>query len=195
MAQVPTQEQLNMYDASGNDYRLAWYAECNNEDGGGDQGCPATHPSINSGNSPLEIQKWNGDLGNYADNVPHIRVAEMYLILAEARLPSNGATGTGITATPLNDLRAARGLGPVAVVDEQAVLDERRRELVAEGHRFFDLKRLGMDITKAPGTGADDVPYTDFKILDNIPNGEVDLSEAEAPEDSVLIQNPGYEDN
>jgi hypothetical protein len=194
MAQVPTQDQLNMYDASGSDYRLAWFAECNNEDGGGDAGCLATHPSINSGNSPLEIQKWNGELGNYADNIPLLRVAEMYLILAEARLPSNGATGTGITATPLNDLRAARGLGTVTP-SEQAILDERRREFVAEGQRFFDLKRLGRDISKAPATGAPEVPYTDFRILDNIPNGEVDLSEAEAPEDSVLIQNPGYEDN
>jgi len=67
------------------------------------------------------------------------RLAELYLISAEAQ----GLAGI----TRLNDLRAARGLGPVsASTDEEylnLVLEERRRELFAEGFRWVDLVRTG----------------------------------------------------
>lgn len=67
------------------------------------------------------------------------RLAEMYLISAEAQ----GQAGI----TRLNELREARGLDPVsASTDEEyldLVLEERRRELFAEGFRWVDLVRTG----------------------------------------------------
>lgn len=67
------------------------------------------------------------------------RLAELYLISAEAQ----GLAGIG----RLNELRAARGLGAVAAAsDEQylnLILEERRRELFAEGFRWVDLVRTG----------------------------------------------------
>lgn len=70
------------------------------------------------------------------------RLAEMYLISAEAQ----GLAGI----TRLNELRDARGLGPVsASTDEQylnLILEERRKELFAEGFRWVDLVRTGKAI-------------------------------------------------
>ena len=197
MAQVPTQEQLDMYSSA--DYRVSWFAPCfNDAESSPVSGCPATHPEIAGGNEGLEIQKWNGELGSFTDNVPVFRVAEMLLIQAEAQMKESGGT-VADALPPLNTLREARGLSELTVADitsEQeamnAILAERRREFVAEGQRFYDLKRLGRDISKAPGTPTSDVPYIDYRILDNIPYGEVTLSQQEAPEDSVLQQNPGY---
>jgi starch-binding outer membrane protein, SusD/RagB family len=67
------------------------------------------------------------------------RLAEMYLISAEAQ----GLAGIG----RLNELRASRGLGPVSVSTDEGylnlVLEERRRELFAEGFRWVDLVRTG----------------------------------------------------
>jgi hypothetical protein len=192
MAMVPTQDLLDLYESG--DARLAWYAPCVNDvTSQSIANCLATHPDIDGGASGLEIQKWNAEQGSFADDVPMFRIAEMLLIQAEARVRG---TGLGDPLTPLNQLRANRGLADYAGPDVlEAILDERRREFAAEGHRFFDLKRLGRAIRKPPELLSgiiQDVPYNDVRILDSYPDGEVALSEALAPTDSVLIQNPGY---
>ncbi len=194
MAMVPTQTQMDLYENG--DARLAWFAPCVNDvTGQAIASCLATHPEINGGADVLEIQKWNAEQGSFADDIPYLRVSELYLIQSEARARG----GLPDPLTPLNELRANRGLAPVApvTVDDivNAVLEERQREFVAEGHRFFDLKRLGRTITKPAellGGVIEDVQYTDIRILDDYPAGEIALSEALAPADSVLIQNPGY---
>ena len=69
------------------------------------------------------------------------RLAEMYLISAEAQ---GFPKGLG----RLNDLRKERGLEGVDPKDKdeflQCVLDERRKELLAEGFRYYDLIRTNM---------------------------------------------------
>jgi len=189
MAMVPTQDVMDLY--SNNDARLAWFGKCYNDEKGQDAaGCLASHPAIQNGSVKLELKKWDGELGNYTDNVPLLRVSELKLIQAEARLKGNNI---GDPLTPINDLRDARGLQPLATVTMQDILDSRRREFIGEGQRFFDLKRLGMTITKAPGIQeVSDVPYYDHRVLDNIPFSEVSLSQSQAPADSALVQNPGY---
>jgi hypothetical protein len=86
----------------------------------------------------------------------------------------------------MNILRAARGLDALTVSDAalaEAVQKERRLELCFEGHRFFDLKRQGKDITKeAPSVT---LPYTDFKVVAGIPQTEMDVNKN-------LVNNPGY---
>lgn len=85
--------------------------------------------------------KYRGEVTK--DNPAFImRIAEMYLIAAEAK----GKSGDGITY--LNQLRTNRGMDILQssdVPDEasflQAVLDERLSELNFEGHRYFDLAR------------------------------------------------------
>jgi starch-binding outer membrane protein, SusD/RagB family len=78
------------------------------------------------------------------------RTGEMYLIRAEARAMKADAAGA---SDDLNTLRAARisGYSPVSL-SGQALLDaialERRKELIGEGHRWFDLKRTTRTINR-----------------------------------------------
>ena len=129
-------------------------------------------------------RKWTGFKGDFLENLPVLRASELYLIRAEARYASNPS---GARAD-INALRSRRGLGPVdAVLTGQALLNrillERRLEFALEGHRFFDLKRNARNITKHGDFM--EVPYTDYRILSDIPLSQVELN-------SELEQNPGY---
>lgn len=68
------------------------------------------------------------------------RLAEMYLISAEAQGVEKGLSR-------LNELRNRRGLANIYPSSEakfiDALLEERRRELLCENHRWYDLVRLG----------------------------------------------------
>lgn len=129
-------------------------------------------------------RKWTGYKGDFLENLPIIRAAELYLIRAEARYQSNPAGAR----EDINALRAQRGLGAVDnVITGQTLFNrimlERRQEFALEGHRFFDLKRNGMNITKHGDFL--EVPYTDYRILSNLPLEQIQLNE-------LLEQNPGY---
>lgn len=74
---------------------------------------------------------------NFRQNYIAIRLADTYLMEAEAL----GASGSRAQAL-LDAVRTRVGLASVPV-SLQAIKDERRRELVGEGHRWFDLVRWG----------------------------------------------------
>ncbi|MFP9098728.1 RagB/SusD family nutrient uptake outer membrane protein [Flavobacterium sp. RHBU_24] len=78
---------------------------------------------------------------NYRQNSYVIRLADTYLLEAEA-LNSTGPRAQAL----LDAVRARVGLASVPVTP-QAVADERRRELAGEGHRFRDLVRTGRAAT------------------------------------------------
>jgi len=180
IAQVPTQDLLSLYPED--DPRVeAWYGPCVNDVSGNPYtGCQ------NINDAGFELQKYASEQGVslFADNYIHFRIAEMVLIQAEARL---NTSGPGAAMGRLNDLREQRGVGDLSATgfDDayDTILNSRRRELVAEGHRFFDLKRLGRDIEKVQGIS--DVPFTEFKILDDLPESALAVNEE-------LVQNPGY---
>lgn len=127
-------------------------------------------------------------------NFKAIRTAEMYLIRAEAyaRL---AAPNFVAAMKDLNDLRAARITGYVPeVLTGAALLDaielERRKELIAEGHRFFDLKRKGRGLRTVDRTNCTGSYCT---LASNrrewtwpIPRPEIDANPNIGP------QNPGY---
>ncbi|WP_218841374.1 RagB/SusD family nutrient uptake outer membrane protein [Winogradskyella costae] len=74
-------------------------------------------------------------------NVTVYRLAETYLIAAEAIMRSSG--------DPLpyvNAVRTRAGAAPVTTVNQQTILDERARELAFEGQRWFTLKRMGQSV-------------------------------------------------
>jgi tetratricopeptide (TPR) repeat protein len=160
---IPSQNLLNTYDPA--DYRNNWFADHTD-------GFPYT-------------LKWDCSTGPFDDNIPLIRLPEMYLIKAEAHAEEDELT---LALDALEELQSARGLTvPFASTDKDEIIDEvmveRRRELNFEGHRWYDLKRRGMDIPKQ--VGAQPVPYDDFRILSVLPQGEVDNN-------PNLDQNPGY---
>ena len=84
---------------------------------------------------------YTGKFNNQFANVTVIRLAEMYLIRAEA----NERLGTDVGAAPLEDINLIRnraGLDDLGSVDLAEILLERRRELAFEGFRIHDVKRL-----------------------------------------------------
>lgn len=109
-------------------------------------------------------------------NIPFIRLAEMYLIRAEA----NQRKGTSIGNTPLEDinvLRARSGASLFSSVDLDAILMERKRELSFEGFTLFDAKRLGKDIGSLSFDANELVMPIPLREMDANPN---------------LVQNEGY---
>lgn len=114
-------------------------------------------------------------LDQYGD-VPVARLAEMYLIRAEA----NQRLNTSIGATPLADInliRARAGAKALTTVDLNAILAERKLELAFEGHQIHDAKRLKRNV----GT----LVFSDNKLVVPIPQREIDTNKS-------LVQNPGY---
>lgn len=78
-----------------------------------------------------------------------VNMGDMYLILAEGKVRDNDVEGA---ETALNSLRAKRYLTGTPAIDEddadallRLILEERRRETMFQGMRWFDLKRLNKD--------------------------------------------------
>ncbi|BDD12034.1 hypothetical protein FUAX_44660 (plasmid) [Fulvitalea axinellae] len=72
----------------------------------------------------------------------HFRVAEQYLIYAEAILDTDKPEALRV----VNKLREARGASALTDLDKASLLAERRKELFTEGLRFYDLKRLASEL-------------------------------------------------
>lgn len=132
--------------------------------------------------------KYPGKANLREDNIPIIRLSEMYLIRAEASL--KGVTTTGVTALDdYNMIRTNRGLDAATSVNMNDLFDERRRELCFEGHLVFDYARLGKALDRDDEdnkiTGAEDIPFPSYRWALPIP-----ISEMEANEN--MVQNPEY---
>ncbi len=75
---------------------------------------------------------------------PVFRLAEMYLIYAEADARLSGGTVTDpVAIARIKELRDRAGVATPASMDLDWLLDERVRELLWEGHRRVDLIRYG----------------------------------------------------
>lgn len=70
---------------------------------------------------------------------PIIRLAEMYLNLAEAAVEMGGKEQEALAA--VNAIRDRAGIARLTSVDVQKVRHERKVELAFEGHRFWDMRR------------------------------------------------------
>lgn len=115
--------------------------------------------------------KWKSQFAN----IPHLRIAEMYLIRAEC----NQRLLTTIGATPTSDINNLRNRSNALAiaVDLDVILLERRKELAFEGFRLHDIKRLKENV----GT----LNYNDNKLVFPIPQREIDAN-------TNIEQNPGY---
>lgn len=129
-----------------------------------------------------------------AKDVYVLRLAEMYLISAEASVMMNDAPNA---LGRVNELRTVRSL-PGKTVDMQVpvdsmnldfVLNERAREFAGEMIRWFDLKRTGKLIERVkkynPDAAANIQP---FHTVRPIPQQQIDA----VSNKSEFTQNPGY---
>lgn len=131
---------------------------------------------------------WNSNEFPIAEYSMVLRLAEQYLIRAEARAQQDNIAGA------INDIDVIRGragtdliadINPTINRDEilQLIMEERRKELFAEwGHRWFDLKRTGIAEEEL---GNDNALWQNTDVLYPIPSDE-------RMKNPNLTQNTGY---
>jgi hypothetical protein len=119
------------------------------------------------------------DLATGTDKPIVLRLAEMYLIRAEALLNQSGSADAD-----LNVIRARAGLGNITGATQADILYEREIELAFEGHRWHDLKRTG---TVDAVMGADNPTNWDPAVDKLLP-----IPQREIEQNPNLVQNPGY---
>lgn len=117
-----------------------------------------------------------------------LRLADLYLIRAEARANLSNPTGS---KTDIDIIRSRAGLAGTTANSKDALLDavikERRNEFFSEnGNRFFDLKRTGkIDGVMAAESSIKGGFWNPSKALWPIPSGDILIN-------PNLTQNPGY---
>ena len=141
---------------------------------------PGGDPDYNTGYYPL---KYPGNAGAsvpaYVNNIKVVRLAEVYLVAAEAALKTGGDAAQYVNALRRNRIAGYEDVASVTLTD---ILDERRKELFAEGQIAFDFWRNGMTVYGNAMTIAAD----DYRTVLPLPEEEVDLAKGK------LVQNPGY---
>lgn len=125
------------------------------------------------------------------------RSAEMLLIRAEAAADASDFPAVINLLGQLRDARYGSAQPPLSISNQTeafgAILDERRLELLFEGHRWVDLKRLGergnraidRDLAECALLSGCTLPNSDFRFTLPIPLTEVTANTA-------IEQNSGY---
>lgn len=140
------------------------------------------------------VNKYPGTSGNFGvNNVKIFRVADLYMILAEAHARK---TTPDLVASfnAYSTLRTARNAGTsVAFTDQNdaitKILDERYKEFAWEGSRLFDLKRNGRLITRQ---GVDVYVLNPIPILTDLNKYTYPIPTSETQANPNIQQNPGY---
>ncbi|RZL01734.1 MAG: RagB/SusD family nutrient uptake outer membrane protein, partial [Hymenobacter sp.] len=120
--------------------------------------------------------KWR----TYGQNIPVARLAEMYLIRAEADVRAGSTTSA---TADINLIRARSGATPYTTVTLANVLRERQLELAFEGFRIYDLKRVNATLPATASSAA---------VSANAPNLILPIPQREVNNNSLLTQNAGY---
>jgi hypothetical protein len=146
-------------------------------------------------NDPLwpSTRKWDGaspvdpaSAEQYGDQ-PYLRLAETYLLLAEAQLKQGKAAQA---ADAINALRRRAGASVVtpAQVTMDFILDERSRELVTEEHRRYTLLRTGTFLDRVKRYNPITAPVVTARdTLLPIPQDVIDANSGKP-----MPQNPGF---
>lgn len=123
---------------------------------------------------------------NYNDII-YLRLAETYLLLAEAQFKSGDLTAAAATINVLRTRAKAPSVVP-SEVNLNLILDERSRELITEEHRRYTLLRTGTWFQRTRQYNRNAGPLISLRdTLLPIP-----LSVIDANLDKPMPQNPGY---
>ena len=124
------------------------------------------------------------DLSKGADNVIVLRLAEMYLIRAEAEAHLSNGVVANVQST-INTIRNRAGLSNTNASTMNDLLlvieNERRLEFAFEGHRWFDLVRTNRAMGVLPN-----VTKSSQQLF------PIPLSELNTNKSPDMTQNPGY---
>ncbi|AQX86205.1 RagB/SusD family nutrient uptake outer membrane protein [Elizabethkingia bruuniana] len=138
-----------------------------------------------------KLVKTSDVIADSGSNVIVLRLAEVYLILAECYAQTGDTANANIY---VNKIKTRAGLDNVNISDKNTLLEEiaaeRRKELIGEGHRWFDLVRTGKAIevmTKhfqnTPGYSTAKIQQ--YNLIMPVPQGQINT-------DPSIKQNPGY---
>ncbi|WP_026210403.1 RagB/SusD family nutrient uptake outer membrane protein [Flexithrix dorotheae] len=190
--QEPTQNLINEFEEDDPRLDASVFLPGEMVDLGGDAGL--TEYTTDLSQTGYHFQKfasWRSSGGlDGGQNIPILRSADIYLLVAEAkiRLGGNGDT-------EFNAVRTRSDLSPKTNVTMEDIIHERRVELAGENQRHFDLMRWDkagiVDIVEI--YGEDRGQFDPPRFFDRnkhyyfaIPQREIDLS------NGVLLQNDGY---
>ncbi len=153
--------------------------------------------SVNTNTSlPLNSLGDKGNTNNTAVNIKVIRLSEIYLIAAEAALKKPAADPVK-SAELLNAISKRSPNRPAfssVTVNEDAILNEKSKELFGEGQRYWDMLRLNKKITFNDDfqgltikTRPKEIDRTFDKAILPIPQAEINANPTLKEQ-----QNPGY---
>ena len=195
---VPTQELMDLY--SEDDYRRTVYF--NKQTIVTTTGATAEVYAFNKyqDHGPIYTALGGNEYARFIIEPKVFRIAEMYLIAAEAYAMSNDLTNASKYLNELQENRiknftAATYTSKESIMNE--IKNERRRELLGEGTRLFDLKRWHQGVKR--GTPQErsicnlpsamttdlDMPASSFRMTWPIPKHEIDVNKK-------VKQNTGY---
>ncbi|HTS45818.1 MAG TPA: RagB/SusD family nutrient uptake outer membrane protein [Puia sp.] len=149
---------------------------------------------VRAGQNVWVVNKYpNTTNPNGKDNVKLVRYAEVLLIQAEAY---NRTGQDALALQTLNVLAQTRdpqfaGYSSSGAALLNDIYSERRKELAFEGHRYWDIVRLGQDVVRDGSTGNYPsyvpltLPASSTKRIFPIPRAEMDANKN-------MVQNPGY---
>ena len=127
-----------------------------------------------------------------------IRLADVYLMLAEAQLKAGNAARATEAINAVRYRAGWPGKKDAMLITEadmtmEMVIEERARELAGEQTRWLDLKRWGILLERVKLYNAQAaVNIKDFHVLRPIPQTQIDRSAKTTDGKSVFPQNPGY---
>ncbi|MDR3678412.1 MAG: RagB/SusD family nutrient uptake outer membrane protein [Flavipsychrobacter sp.] len=137
----------------------------------------------------LDITKYGTNRFDWPINFIVTRYTDILMLKAECILHGSGA---GDVDGIVNQVRTRAGLPNISGVTLPVLLEERRREFMAEGLRWHDLVRSGNVVSIMQAwIAADDVqkriqPFQTNYIIYPIPQSEMDVKPG------LYTQNPGY---
>ncbi|MBV8327303.1 RagB/SusD family nutrient uptake outer membrane protein [Chryseobacterium sp.] len=145
-------------------------------------------------NSVPYSNKLKASLTSPADggsNIVVLRLADVYLLMAECYAKANDPVNGNVY---LNKVKNRAGLPSVSISDQTQLLDEiameRRKELIGEGHRWFDLVRTGKAIQVMTAHFQNTLGYgkafiNPYNLVMPVPQNQINT-------DPAIQQNPGY---
>lgn len=187
--QVPTQHLFDSFDDLDRRKKVTFISSVEQPNGGTLEIEPHIRKYWDEITEPLG--------GNTENDFPYLRYADILLILAEAINEQSGGPNTEAYEAINTVRRRARfdGTQEQNVLPDltnlnyeqfrDAILEERRKEFVAEGHRWLDLVRFDK-LTELVPLAKPGVQPQPFHRLFPIPQDEIDLNQ------NLLPQNPGY---
>ncbi len=140
-------------------------------------------------NPAIIINKYPEGQPDFADNIKIMRLAELYLIRAEARAEQGDAAGAQADLNAIK-LRVDPNATPSTATGAELIseiINERRLELAFEGDRLYDLVRRDISYTKFEKTeiSFEVDPSQSDQVIAPIPQVERDAN-------PNISQNPGY---